>query len=44
MSVNIVKVDSKKQLDSFIKFGYELYKNNPYYVSAELLRGISNYF
>jgi hypothetical protein len=32
MSVNIVKVESKKQLKSFIEFGYELYKNNPYYV------------
>ncbi len=41
MSVNIVKVDSKKQLDSFIKFGYELYKNNPYYV-PELYSDLMN--
>ena len=32
MSVNIVKVESKKQLKNFIEFGYELYKNSPYYV------------
>ncbi len=32
MPVTIVKADSKKQLKQFIRFGYELYKNNPYYV------------
>ena len=32
MSVEIVKVESKKQLKTFIRFNYELYKENPYFV------------
>ena len=32
MSVNIVKVDNKRQLKTFIRFNYELYKGNPYFV------------
>lgn len=32
MSVNIVKVTTKKQLKSFIRFNCELYKGNPYFV------------
>lgn len=32
MPVNIVKVESNKQLKKFARFGYELYKGNPYYV------------
>ena len=32
MPVTIVKVENRKQLKQFIRFGYELYKNNPYYV------------
>ena len=38
MPVTIVKVENKKQLKQFIRFGYELYKNNPYYV-PELFEG-----
>lgn len=32
MSVEIVKVTTKKQLKSFIRFNCELYKGNPYFV------------
>ena len=32
MSVKIVKVTTKKQLKSFIRFKCELYKGNPYFV------------
>ena len=32
MSVNIVKVTTKGQLKSFIRFNCELYKGNPYFV------------
>lgn len=32
MSVNIVKVESRKQLKTFIRFNYELYKGNEYFV------------
>lgn len=32
MSVTIVKVESKKQLKTFIRFNYELYKGNKYFV------------
>ena len=32
MPVNIVRVESNKQLKKFARFGYELYKGNPYYV------------
>ena len=32
MSVNIVKVENKKQLKTFIRFNYELYKENAYFV------------
>lgn len=32
MSVNIVKVETKKQLNKFVEFGYNLYKGNPYYI------------
>lgn len=32
MSVNIVKVESHKQLKTFIRFNYELYKGNEYFV------------
>lgn len=32
MPVNIVKVETKGQLKRFVRFGYELYKGNPYYV------------
>ena len=32
MSVEIVKVESKRQLKTFIRFNYELYKENPYAV------------
>lgn len=41
MSVNIVKVETRKQLKNFIKFGYELYKNSPYYV-PELYSDLMN--
>lgn len=41
MSVNIVKVESKKQLRSFVEFGYELYKESPYYV-PELYSDVMN--
>ena len=30
MSVEIVKVKTNKQLKTFIRFNYELYKENPY--------------
>lgn len=30
--VTIKKVSSKKELKTFIRFNYELYKNNPYSV------------
>ena len=32
MSVEIKKVSTKKELKKFIRFNYELYKNNPYSV------------
>ena len=32
MSIEIIKVTSKKDLKKFIRFNYELYKNNPYSV------------
>ena len=32
MAVEIVKVSTKKQLKQFIRFNYELYKGNPYFV------------
>ena len=32
MAVEIVKVTTKKQLKQFIRFNYELYKDNPYFV------------
>lgn len=32
MSVTIVKVENNRQLKRFVKFGYELYKECPYYV------------
>lgn len=32
MAVEIVKVTTKKQLKRFIRFNYELYKGNPYFV------------
>ena len=32
MAVEIVKVSTKKQLKKFIRFNYELYKGNPYFV------------
>ena len=32
MAVNIVKVENNRQLKSFINFGNELYKGNPYFV------------
>lgn len=32
MSVTIVKVENNRQLKGFVKFGYELYKECPYYV------------
>ena len=32
MSVNIVKVETNKQLKTFIRFNYELYKGNKYFV------------
>ncbi len=32
MSVNIVKVEGRKQLKTFIRFNYELYKGNEYFV------------
>jgi GNAT superfamily N-acetyltransferase len=32
MAVEIVKVTTKKQLKQFIRFNYELYKGNPYFV------------
>lgn len=32
MSIKIVKVESKKQLKTFIRFNYELYKGNKYFV------------
>ena len=41
MSVNIIKVESKKQLKKFVEFGYELYKENPYYV-PELYSDVMN--
>lgn len=41
MSVNIIKVESKKQLKKFVEFGYELYKKNPYYV-PELYSDVMN--
>lgn len=41
MSVNIVKVENKRQLKNFIEFGYSLYKNNPYYV-PELYGDVMN--
>ena len=41
MSVNIVKVESKKQLKNFIEFGYKLYKDSPYYV-PELYSDLMN--
>ena len=30
--VNIVKVETKRQLDSFVKFPFKLYKDNPYWI------------
>ena len=41
MSVNIVKVESRKQLKKFIEFGYSLYKDSPYYV-PELYGDVMN--
>lgn len=32
MPVNIVKVENNKQLKKFVRYGYELYKGNPFYV------------
>ena len=32
MSVNVVKVETRKQLKKFIRFNYELYKDCPYSV------------
>ena len=32
MSVRIVKVENNRQLKKFIRFNYELYKGNPYFV------------
>ena len=32
MSVNVVKVESGKQLKTFIRFNYELYKGNEFFV------------
>ena len=32
MAVNIVKVESRQQLKTFIRFNYELYKGNEYFV------------
>lgn len=32
MTVTIKKVTTKKELTKFIRFNYELYKNNPYSV------------
>lgn len=32
MPVSVVKVENKNQLKKFARFGYELYKDNPYYV------------
>ena len=34
MAVEVIKVTTVKQLKRFVRFGYELYKNNPYYVPA----------
>ena len=34
MSVEIVKVTTLRELKRFIRFNYELYKDNPYYVPA----------
>lgn len=32
MAVTVVKVENRMQLKQFVRFGYELYKDNPYYV------------
>ena len=32
MAITIHKVTTKKELKQFIRFNYELYKNNPYSV------------
>ena len=32
MAITIKKVSSKKELKTFIRFNYELYKENPYSV------------
>ncbi|MEQ9008757.1 MAG: hypothetical protein RLP12_12780, partial [Ekhidna sp.] len=33
MTIEIKEVNSKKELKRFIKFPFELYKDNPYYVT-----------
>lgn len=30
--INIIKVENKRQLDLFVKFPFELYKNSPYWI------------
>ena len=32
MAITIKKVSTKKELKQFIRFNYELYKSNPYFV------------
>ena len=32
MAVEIVKVVTNKQLKRFVRFNYELYKGNPYFI------------
>ncbi|MBR5593611.1 MAG: N-acetyltransferase [Bacteroidaceae bacterium] len=34
MAVEVIKVTTVKQLKRFVRFSYELYKDNPYYVPA----------
>ena len=43
MTITIKKVTTKKELKKFIRFNYELYKNNPYSV-PDLLDDMLNTF
>ena len=38
MAITIKKVSSKKELKTFIRFNYELYKENPYSVDRKSTR------
>ena len=41
MAITIKKVSSKKELKTFIRFNYELYKENPYSVPDDMLNTFS---